>query len=212
MTQTIETKFNFKARKIVEDGKEVGKTKKQPPVVVALPVPTAEEVQEILQRPEDDKVRSMILDSIVDVIRSQAKAQFDDLIDSFGADETKTVSASDLDFDKLTLEYIANLEPGQRGVRAIPDEDWEAMYADYLQVMVTTTGKPESKIKNHLELFKKPTKVKQNKDALAVLVDQLDIYISSSANIEETGECAQRLRSKFDKWLHEDDKFDASAL
>ena len=222
MTQAIETKFNFKARKITDaEGKEIGKTKKQPSLIVNLPQPTAEDAIAYLSITDTkndkeevvvDKVKQMILEAIQEIVRNQAKSQLDELIDSFGADETQTVSAESIDYDKLSLEYIANLPPAQRGARAIPDEDWEAMYADYLQVMVAATGKPEAKIKNHLDLFKKPTRVKQNKDALSVLIDQLDVYTTASQNIEDTGECTSRLRAKFVKWLEEDKKLDLSSL
>lgn len=215
MPQLINTKFSFKSRTIKdENGKEIAKTKKQPALEVQLPQPTTEEVVAILQSQDEAhaKVKELILDGIYSIVRDQAKAQLDEVIDSFGTDDSKTVSVENLDFDKLDLIYIANLPPSQRGTRAIPEEDWEAFFGDYLQVMVAATGKQESKIKNHLEHFKKPTRIKSSKDILAVLVDQLDIYIASSANIEETGECAQRIRSKFDKWLKEDDKFDVAAL
>lgn len=215
MPQLINTKFSFKSRTIKdESGKEIAKTKKQPALEVQLPQPTTEEVVLILQSQDEAhaKVKELILDGIYSIVRDQAKAQLDEVIDSFGTDDSKTVSVENLDFDKLDLIYIANLPPSQRGTRAIPEEDWEAFFGDYLQVMVAATGKQESKIKNHLEHFKKPTRIKSSKDILAVLVDQLDIYIASSANIEETGECAQRIRSKFDKWLKEDDKFDVTAL
>lgn len=228
MTQAINTKFNFKARKITDsEGKEIGKTKKQPALTVALPIPTDQEIVDALCLPDVEvapkkegeaptfevpKVKQLIRDAIADIVRSQAKSQLDDVIDSFGNDETKTITADSLDFDKLSLQYIAELPPAQRGARAIPDEDWEAFYQDYMQVMVATTGKPEAKIKNHIELFKKPTKAKQNKDALSVLVDQLDVYMTASANIEDTADCAQRLRGKFDKWIKEEDKLDLNAL
>lgn len=222
MTTAIETKFNFKSRKITDaEGKEIGKTKKQPALLVNLPQPTAEDAITYLsvvdtKNEKDevvvDKVKSMILEAIQEIVRIQAKSQLDEIIDGFGPDETLTVSAESIDYDKLSLEYIANLPPAQRGARAIPDEDWEAFFADYLQVMVAATGKPEAKIKNHLDLFKKPTRVKQNKDALNVLVDQLDVYLGTSANVEETGECASRLRAKFVKWIEEDSKLDLNAL
>jgi len=232
MTQAVETKFNFKARKIEEDGKEIGKTKKQPPLTVALPQPSVEEIIAYLQRPDQvakekkkvdgkevevdtivvDKVKQLIIDEIQEIVRSQAKAQLDDLIDSFGADETKTVSAESIDYDKLSLEYIANLPPAQRGARAIPEEDWKAFFQDYMQVMVAATGKPELKIKNHLDLFQKPTKAKQNKEALAVLVDQLNVYTTATQNLEDTAECVQRLQNKFQKWIDEDSKLDVTAL
>ena len=52
---------------------------------------------------------------------------------------------------------------------------------------------------------KKPAKAKANKEVLAVLVDQLQIYMASSANIEETANCASRVVGKFTKWLEEPD-------
>lgn len=228
MTQALETKFNFKARKITdENGKEIGKTKKQPSLTVSLPVPTVDEIVAALQLPdvevppkkegeeptkETPKVKALLLDAIYDIIRTQAKSQLDDAIDNFGTDESKQISVEYLDYDKLNLQYIADLPPAQRGARAIPEEDWEAFFMDYMQVMVQVTGKPEDKIKNHVELFKKPTRIKQNKDALALLVENLDIYLASSASLDDTGDCASRVRGKFDKWLKEDSKVDLSAL
>jgi hypothetical protein len=43
-------------------------------------------------------------------------------------------------------------------------------------------------------------------------MDQINIYIASSQQIEDTGEAATRIQSRFQKWLKEDDSFDASAL
>jgi len=232
MTQAVSTKFNFKARKIEEEGKEIGKTKKQPPLTVALPQPTVEEMVAYLQRPDHtvkatkkiegkdvevdevvvDKVKQLIVDAIQEIVRDQAKGQLDELIDSFGADETKVLTAESIDYDKLSLEFIANLPPAQRGARAIPEEDWKAFFQDYMQVMVAATGKPEMKIKNHLDLFQKPTKAKQNKEALAVLVDQLNVYMTATQNLDDTAECVQRLQNKFQKWIDEDAKLDVSAL
>lgn len=222
MTASIATKFSFKARKITDsEGKEIGKTKKQPALTVNLPQPTPEDliaklsVQDTTNdkgEPVVDKVKQLILEAVQDIVRAQAKGQLDDIIDGFGADETLTVSAENIDYDKLSLDYIANLPPAQRGARAIAEEDWEAFFADYLQVMVAATGKPEQKIKNHLDLFKKPTRVKANKDALGVLVDQIDVYLTASQNVEETAECANRLRGKFAKWIDEEQKLDLNAL
>lgn len=228
MTQTIEAKFNFKARKITdENGKEIGKTKKQPAVTVAIPVPTVEEIVSILQMEDvvvppkkegeeptrqTPRIKQLVLDAIQEIPRAQAKNQFDEIIDGFGVDESKVVTPDMLDFDKLTLSYIANLEPGQRGVRPIPEEDFETFYEDYVPTMVAATGKPEVKLKNHIELFKKPTRAKQNKEVLTLLVDQLNIYMASSGNIEETAEVANRLKSRFEKWIKEEDRYDVTAL
>jgi hypothetical protein len=215
MTIAIDTKFNFKARAIKDEkGEEIGKSKKQPSLVVGLPQLTKEEVIAILssEDPAYAKAADLIMEGVYAPIKDQAKQQLDEAIDSFNNDETKTISVELLDFDKLDFLYIANLPPAQRGARAIPEEDYEVFFADYLTTMVAATGKPEVKIKNHIDHFKKPARIKTAKDILNVLVQQLDLYIMNSGNIEETGEVAQRVRSKFDRWLKEDDKFDLEAL
>lgn len=233
MTQAVPTKFNFKARKITDaEGKEIGKTKKQPPLIVSLPQPTVEEIILSLGIEDKtvketkkvdgkdvevetvvvDKVKAMILEAVQAIVRDQAKSQLDDVIDALPADSTEVLTAQSIDYDKLSLRYIADLPPAQRGAKAIPEEDWLAFFQDYLQVMVQATGKPEAKIKNHLDLFQKPTRAKQNKEALAVLVDQLDVYATSTQNLEDTGECVDRLRNKFQKWIEEDAKLDLTSL
>lgn len=200
-------KFNFKTRKITdENGKEVGRTKKQPSVTCDLPILAADEVVALLQDPERAKEQGLVISTIADIIYNAARSQFDEIIEAFGDDETKEVSASMLDFSKLTLEYVANLPPSSRGVQAISDEEWQAFFEDYLSVMVAATGKAEERIKNHINLFKKPQKAKANKEVLQVLVDQLDIYLASSGSIEDTGNCAVRIRDKFSKWISEPEK------
>ena len=78
--------------------------------------------------------------------------------------------------------------------------------------MVATTGKPIEKIKKHIELFKKPARVKSAKDVLGVLIEQLDIYLVSSPNLEDTGEVANRIRTKFDKWQKAEEEVSLDAL
>lgn len=218
MPQSTPVKFNFKSRTLKDDnGTELGKTKKQAPIVANLSTPTKDEVAEILMSddPASAKLQSLIMDAVISVQRDQARSQLDDIIESFGTDDSKVVTPEMLDHDKLTLTYIANLEPAQRGARALSEEDKEAFYADYLAVMVQATGKEEKRIKAHIDLFQKPLKAKQNKDSTAImttLIDQLNIYLASSPNVEETGEAALRIQSRFQKWLKEDDAFDASAL
>lgn len=206
MPQAQEFKFNFKSRKITdESGKEIGRTKKQPSLVASLPVPTNDEIISHLAVP-DSAVAKLVMASVAAVIYGAAREQFDDVIDGFGDDDSQEVNASMLDYDKLDLEFLANLPPSQRGAAALSDEDWAAFFGDYLNVMVAATGKEAARINNHINLFKKPQKAKANKEVLAVLVDQLDIYLASSQNLEETGEAASRLRNKFAKWHAEPEK------
>ena len=198
-------KFNFKTRKVTdENGKEVGRTKKQPSVVCDLPVPSADEV--VMMLSNGGAEAGLIMSTIGDIIYQAARGQFDEIIETFGDDESKEVAASMLNFDQLSLTYIANLPPSSRGVQAISDEEWQAFFEDYLAVMVAATGKAEDRIKNHINLFKRPQKAKANKEVLQVLVDQLDIYLASSGNLDDTGTCAVRIRDKFSKWISEPEK------
>jgi len=199
-------KFNFKSRTIrSEDGQVLGRSKKQPSVECEIPALAADEIISYLQA-GDTKEAALITEAVARIIIDAAREQFDEIIEAFGDDDSKEVSASMLDYSKLSLEYVASIPPTQRSSSALSDEDWEAFYTDYLSVMVAATGKTEDKIKNHINLFKKPTKAKANKEVLQVLVDQLDIYMASSASLEDNGTCAARVSDKFKRWIDEPEK------
>ena len=198
-------KFNFKSRRITdENGNEIGRTKKQPSLTVDLPVPSTDEVIIMLQAGGAEAV--LLMTQIGDTIYQAARGQFDEIIEQFGDDDSKEVTADMLNYDQLSISYLANLPPSSRGVQAISDEEWQAFFEDYLAVMVAATGKTEDRIKNHINLFKRPQKAKANKEVLKVLVDQLDIYLASSGNLEDTGTCAVRTRDRFNKWISEPEK------
>ena len=198
-------KFNFKSRRITDEaGNEIGRTKKQPSLTVDLPVPSIDEVISMLQAGGAEAV--LLMTQIGDTIYQAARGQFDEVIEQFGDDDSKEVTADMLNYDQLSISYLANLPPSSRGVQAISDEEWQAFFEDYLAVMVAATGKTEDRIKNHINLFKKPQKAKANKEVLKVLVDQLDIYLASSGNLEDTGTCAVRIRDRFNKWISEPEK------
>lgn len=198
-------KFNFKSRRITdENGNEIGRTKKQPSLTVDLPIPSTDEVITMLQAGGAEAV--LLMTQIGDTIYQAARGQFDEVIEQFGDDDSKEVTADMLNYDQLSISYLANLPPSSRGVQAISDEEWQAFFEDYLAVMVAVTGKTEDRIKNHINLFKKPQKAKANKEVLKVLVDQLDIYLASSGNLEDTGTCAVRIRDRFNKWISEPEK------
>lgn len=198
-------KFNFKSRRITdENGNEIGRTKKQPSLTVDLPVPSTDEVISMLQAGGAEAV--LLMTQIGDTIYQAARGQFDEIIEQFGDDDSKEVTADMLNYDQLSISYLANLPPSSRGVQAISDEEWQAFFEDYLAVMVAATGKTEDRIKNHINLFKRPQKAKANKEVLKVLVDQLDIYLASSGNLEDTGTCAVRIRDRFNKWISEPEK------
>ena len=198
-------KFNFKSRRITdENGNEIGRTKKQPSLTIDLPVPSTDEVIAMLQAGGAEAI--LLFTQIGDTIYQAARSQFDEIIEQFGDDDSKEVTADMLNYDQLSISYLANLPPSSRGVQAISDEEWQAFFEDYLAVMVAATGKTEDRIKNHINLFKRPQKAKANKEVLKVLVDQLDIYLASSGNLEDTGTCAVRIRDRFNKWISEPEK------
>lgn len=200
-----QVKFNFKSRKITdESGKEIGKTKKQDAVVCDIPVPEVQEVVDLLNAGGAES--GLIMSAVADIIYNQARDQFDEIIEGFGTDDSKVVSAGMLDYAKLSLAYIASIPPARRGATAIGEEDWKVFFEDYMAVMVAATGKSEERIKNQINLFKNPAKAKANKEVLSLLIDQLDIYMSSSANIEDTAQCASRISEKFKKWSQEPEK------
>ena len=122
------------------------------------------------------------------------------------------LTISDLDFDKLNLAYIAQLEPARRGAAAITDDEWNTFFEDYKIIMSQAAGLDEKKIGAHIDIFKNPTKVKARKDMLAVLIQRLQLYGANSSKLEETGVPYERLLGKFEKWVKEEDKLDVDAL
>jgi len=192
-------KFNFKKRVIKdESGAVIGEVKKKPSVEVNLPVLDSAGVVEALSL--GGKETELILSAVNDIFYQAARAQFDDIIENM-SDPDGEVSANMLDFDKLTIQYVANLPKAARGVSALTDDDWNNFYADYLQVMIAATGKEETRINNHIELFKTPTRVRARAKSMEILIDQLSIYTAKTPNLEDNATCAERLLTKFTKWL-----------
>jgi len=212
----VPVKFNFKQRTVKgENGAPDKKLKKQNSVTASLPNFTADYLAALFSdtSAETAKARALVLDYANEMFREQAKSQFEDVIEGFGEDETQQVAAAHLNYDKLTLEFISNLPATQRGRASISDEDWNTFYKDYITVMLAATGKDITRLNKHLDIFKKPTKVKSQPEAMEVMVDQLDIYLAHSELLEDTGVAAKRLRDKFDAWMKEETaKYDPAGL
>lgn len=224
-----EIKFTFKSRKLkTDDGKEIGDAFKPDPLLATIPVPGADLLAGYLLTadpvPQTDaegkvlpvvltvqqKVKQLILDAVQALIKDQGKDQLDTILEELKTGRNLTVA--DLDFDKLSLEFIASLEPGRRGAAAITDDEWNTFFEDYKIVMVQAAGLDQKKIDAHIDIFKNPTKVKARKDMLAVLIQRLNLYAANSTKLEETGTPYQRLTGKFEKWVKEEDKLDVDAL
>src|SRR5690606_26570336 len=144
-------------------------------------VPSADEV--VMMLSNGGAEAGLIMSTIGDIIYQAARGQFDEIIESFGDDESKEVAASMLNFDQLSLTYIANLPPSSRGVQAISEADWHALFDDYLGVMVAAAGKAEDRITHLVNPFKPPQKANANKEVLQVLSDEVDIYLAISGHL-----------------------------
>lgn len=226
-TTGVKKKFNFKQRTVKdESGKEVEKLPKQPSVEAMIPVPTAAAIIAIMQQPDTLTViggdgqpkevantqKQLVLDYVNQIIFDQAKSQLDAVIDSFGSDKTKQVSVSDLDYDKLSLEYIASIPPARRGAVAISDEDWKDFFTDYANVMTQGAGKTKNQIENHIKILEKVRNFRAKKDLLSVMRDQLNLYAQLAANLEDFTAQYQRLQDQIGRFIEEEDKIDISAL
>lgn len=230
----VSTKFNFKTRVVLdandkpvlnEKGEKIGV--KQPSLQVLLPVPTADKLAEILLQPavlqvpnadgsalieKPNKVRQLIIDAVMGEIKMAAKSQFDDAIESFGSDTSKTLTPAHLDYDKLTLDYIASIEASGRASVAISDDEWKEFGTDYINTMLVITGKAKEKLVNTVEVFYKPTKVRGRKDLCALFLDQLAVYASATEKLEDFSAQIQYLTNRFKKFLDEEDKLVADAF
>lgn len=202
----LERKFNFKARNLYDEaGKPNGKGKKQPSVVAVLPMASHETVAAFLADTAS-KESALIMAAVEDLIYAAARNQFDEIIDGFEGDDSRTVSPTMLDLAKLDLTYIANLPPSSRA-STVPDEEaFNTFFADYLAVMPAATGKLVDAIKRHITYYTKPNVIKANKPVLELLMGQIDVYLTQAQNVEETAGTASYIRNKFDKWFKEPEK------
>jgi hypothetical protein len=112
----------------------------------------------------------------------------------------------------LDLAYIASIPPGRRGAAAISEEEWNDFFKDYTNVMVQATGKSLEKLEKHVDIFKKPAKYRARKDLLQVLLEQLAVYASAAAQMDEYAAQYTRITDTLTKYLTEEDRIDVDAL
>jgi len=174
-----EVKFNF--RKNAELGT------KRPSITLPVKVLTLQGLVSILES-GDEKQVNLILETLQNPIIEQARAQ---------VDENESITAETIDSDKLSWEFIANLEPATRRGGGIPKEVWEAFVLDYTEVMPGATGKNAEQVGRAAGLLgNKFAAVKTNKKVLNFLDSQLDLYFSTTAKADEFIDCYEFLKSK----------------
>lgn len=200
-TSTQVSKFHFKTRTIYgADGKATGKTPKIPSVDLTLPACTLEDIVDLAQN-GSDAVKRLLADAVNQLFVDQAKAQLEAYIGELDAiTEATRVGPEQINFEQLTLEYIANIPPSKRGAAAISDEEWDALWQDFTSIMPEITGRPEDVIKKRVAALQKPNAYKAKPDVLEILIQSLQVYMANSAKIEDTGRAALQLCNKLEKW------------
>lgn len=226
-TLAVKKKFNFKQRTLKDaDGKEVEKLPKQPSVEAMIPVPSAESIIAVLSQPdvltellEDGNTKQvpnlqkqLVLDYISQIVFDQAKSQLDAAIDSFGTDKTKQVSVANLDYDKLSLAYIASIPPARRGAVAISDEEWKEFFTDYGNTMQQGAGKTKVQIENHIKILEAPRKYRAKKELLGVMLEQVNLYGALAPNLDDFAVPFQKLVDTLKRFIEEEDQIDIGAL
>lgn len=181
------TKYHFKKDKLGV---------KRPSVELQIPVPTVEAIPEMLK---DEKQTAFLLSLLEAAVYQQGRDQV--------GDETAPVNTqSELNLDKMTLDFIANIPPSERRGGGISKETWEEFAADYIAVMPGITGKNAEQLGNAAKLFvSRLQPVKTNKKVLQFLQEQLDLWYSSTPNAEDFSEVYEFLSEKVKTFLTADE-------
>jgi hypothetical protein len=216
-----EMKYFFKTEKIKDaDGKVIGDGRKHPDVVAVLPVPTVEDVINFVSHLNETgadgkktaaaKVADLILEALQDVVFQAGRSQINDFLEK---NPEGTFTATNFDLSKLSLEYIASLERGQRGAWAPSDEDLKLFNEDYTNVFVHQVNYDPKKVKVHCDQFDRAfSKIKSDKVALGKMQDFLTIWASKTSNMDTLLQTYEYLVGKIHKFLKAEEKNFADAL
>ena len=192
LVQDKEVNFRFKKQKATD---ELGQEVKRPPVVLTIPVPTFEGLVTSLN---DEKIQTYVLELVAEAIINQAREQV--------SDEDKPVNRQDeLDTNKLTLEYIANIPKSERKGSGIAKEAWEEFEKDYVSVMVAKTDKgPDRAAKAAKILAGKFNSVRTDKAVIKFLQQQLAFWAVNTENLEDFQEIYSYLDDKATNLMRRD--------
>lgn len=204
-----EFKYFFKTEKLVDaDGNEVGEGRKHPDVKAVLPVPTAEEVVQMLAT--GGPAAQLIMDSIQDTIFLAGRAQ----INAWREQNPEgTFTATNFDLEKLTLTAIALTPKKERGGWTPSEEELKAFIADYTNVMVHQIGYDPKKVGTHCKNFEKGlVKIKSEKPILAKVKELLTMWASKSEAIDEHSQTFDWFNARIDRWMKAEEKNTAEAF
>lgn len=174
--------FHFKKEKIRdESGTVIGEGKKLPKAELYLPTPTPQYLAAILTGGDDvAKERELLMAAVGSIIFEQARGQINDFRES--SKDLEEVTSAALNYDKLLWTAIANMPRAERASSVPGDEDMQAFFDSYKEVMPTASGKDASKIAKHIELFKDGFKrIRAQKPMLEVFKDALAVYSANAS-------------------------------
>lgn len=169
---------------------------KRPTVELALPVPTIDGVKLMLQ---NEKQAAFLLEILTETVKDYARLQV--------GDENNPVNKQEeLDINKLTMDYIANIPPSERRGGGISKETWAEFFKDYLDVMPSVTGKKREQVENAAKLFvARLQPVKTQKKILSFLKDQLAMWFSNTQAADEYAEVFEFLSGKIEDLMKRDE-------
>lgn len=146
---------------------------KRPTVAVEYDAPTAEGIVELLHS-DDQKVVSLITDTVQDLLKNHIRSFVDNDLDFDQSSLDKLVEEG-----KVSIPFIAHIPKADRNV--LSKEDLEQFAQDYIAVMPELTGKEEARVKAAATLFVERFKrAAGDNDVLKVLQDQLSIFVEGA--------------------------------
>lgn len=162
------------------------------PMELPVPYPSVQGVVDILKA--GGKQLELLMDAVESVITQQARSMIS---------EDFSVNATNLDVNKLSWEYLANMPKAERSGGGIAKEVWEDFVADYIKTMPAATGRTLEQVTNASKYIQnKFNTIKTNASVLEFLVEQLTVYASNSKRAEEFIGCVEFLLDKAEKLLN----------
>jgi len=209
-TEDKEVDVHFKKEKIKNAaGEVIGEGKKLPSIKLNVPVPSMEGILEIIQA--GGKELELLQDAIFDQVYGQLRTLVNDIRSK--NPDTDEIKPEQIDLKQLAWSVIANLPKGERRGLGISDDDWDSFAADYRSIMPKVTGKDLDRIEKHIQLFKKKFyPCRNDKKALQVLHDALQLWAANTSLMEDNQEVYEYLKGRAETLLAEEEKVLAEAL
>ena len=209
-SEAKEASYHFKKEKIRNAaGDVIGEGKKLPTVKLNVPRPTAEGLLKIIEA--GGKELELLLDAAADEVLDRVRNIINEV--RVKLPEGQEIKPEMIDLAQAHWSVIANLPKPERKGLGISDDDWNDFAADYRAIMPQVTGKDADRIEKHVALFtKKFAPCRNDKKALSVLKDMLDMWAANTGNMEDNQTVYEYLSGRVTSLLQEEEKVLAEAL